>query len=103
MLYTASDSGVMIFPVGKLNQQHRLSASVRDVVARGTFCNRNVITQTVTITDPGGGNTDFQVTANTQGVTISPSSGITPAQVQVRVDPDGLPESERHLWLLRSI
>jgi uncharacterized protein (TIGR03437 family) len=87
MLYTVSDSGVMIFPVGKLNQQHRLSASVRDVVARGTFCNRNVITQTVTITDPGGGNTDFQLSTNTAGVTISPSSGITPAQVQVRVDP----------------
>ena len=87
MLYTASDSGVMIFPVGRLNQQHRLAASVRDVVARGTFCNRNVITQTITITDPGGGNTDFQLTPDTQGVTVSPSSGITPAVVQVRVDP----------------
>ena len=63
MLYTVSDSGVMVFPVGKLNQQHRLTASVRDVVARGTFCNRNVITQTITITDPGGGNTDFQLFA----------------------------------------
>jgi uncharacterized protein (TIGR03437 family) len=87
LLYTVSDSGVMIFPVGRLNQQHRLVASVRDVVARGTFCNRNVITQTITITDPGGGNTDFQLSTNTQGVTISPSSGITPATVQVLVDP----------------
>jgi uncharacterized protein (TIGR03437 family) len=87
MLYAVSDSGVMVFPVGRLNQQHRLSAAVRDVVARGTFCNRNVITQTVTITDPGGGNTDFMVSSNTQGVTVSPSSGITPATVQVRVDP----------------
>jgi uncharacterized protein (TIGR03437 family) len=87
LLYTVSDSGVMVFPVGRLNQQHRLSASVRDVVARGTFCNRNVITQTITITDPGGGNTDFQLTTDTQGVTLSPSSGITPATVQVRVDP----------------
>ena len=86
-LYAASDSGVMVFPVGKLNQQHRLAASVRDVVARGTFCNRNVITQTITITDPGGGNTDFLLSSNTQGVTLSPSSGITPATVQVRVDP----------------
>src|SRR5439155_23058205 len=76
-----------VFPVGRLNQQHRLVASMRDVVARGTFCNRNVITQTITITDPGGGNTDFRLTTNTPGVTISPSSGITPAVVQVRVDP----------------
>ena len=87
LLYAVSDSGVMVFPVGRLNQQHRLVASVRDVAARGTFCNRDVITQTVTITDPGGGNTDFQLSTNTQGVTISPSSGITPATVQVRVDP----------------
>jgi uncharacterized protein (TIGR03437 family) len=87
LLYAVSDSGVMVFPVGRLNQQHRLVASVRDVVARGTFCNRNMITQTVTITDPGGGNTDFQLSTDTQGVTISPSSGITPATVQVRVDP----------------
>ena len=87
LLYAVSDSGVMIFPVGRLNQQHRLVASVRDVVARGTFCNRDMITQTVTITDPGGGNTDFQLSTDTQGVAISPSSGITPATVQVRVDP----------------
>jgi uncharacterized protein (TIGR03437 family) len=87
MLYAASDSGVLVFPVGRMNQQHRLLASVRDVVARGTFCNRNVITQTLTITDPGGGNTDFQLTSNTQGVTVSPASGITPASVQVRIDP----------------
>lgn len=87
LLYTVSESGVMVFPVGRLNQQHRLVASVRDVVARGTFCNRNVITQTITITDPGGGNTDFQLSTSTQGVTISPTSGITPAVVQVRVDP----------------
>jgi hypothetical protein len=87
ILYAVSDSGVMVFPVGRMNQQHRVVASVRDVVARGTFCNRNVITQTITVTDPGGGNTDFQLSTSTQGVTISPSSGITPAVVQVRVDP----------------
>ena len=87
MLYAISDSGVTVFPVGRLNQQHRLIASVRDVVARGTFCDHTVITQTITITDPGGGNTDFQLSSNTQGVTLSPSSGITPATVQVRVDP----------------
>ena len=77
ILYTVSDSGVMVFPVGRMNQQHRVVASVRDVVARGTFCNRNMITQTIAITDTGGGNTDFQLSSNTQGVTISPSSGIT--------------------------
>jgi len=87
VLYTVSDSGVMILPVGKLNQQHRLTATQSSVSARGSFCNRNVIIQSLTITDPGGGNTDFRISPNTSGVTVSPSSGITPATVQVRVDP----------------
>ena len=87
VLYAVSDSGVLVFPVGRMNQQHRLTVSQSDVVARGTFCDRNVIMQTLTITDPGGGNTDFQLSSSTAGVTISPSSGITPAKVQVRVDP----------------
>jgi uncharacterized protein (TIGR03437 family) len=87
VLYAVSDSGVTVFPVGQLNQQHRLRASVSDVVARGTFCNRAVITQTITITNPGGGNTPFQLSTSQAGVTISPSVGFTPAQVQIRVDP----------------
>ena len=86
-LYAVSDSGVSVFPVGRLNQQRRLRFSASDLVARGTFCNRNVITQTITITDPGGGNTDFVLSSSTGGVTISPSIGFTPATVQVRVDP----------------
>src|SRR5262249_39121088 len=86
-LYTVSDSGVMVLPVGRLNQHHRLLAMQRDVVAAGNFCNRNVITQTLNIVDPGGGNTDFSISANQAGVSISPSSGVTPATVQVRVDP----------------
>ena len=57
------------------------------MLVSGNFCNRSVITQTLTITDPGGGNTDFIISGNPTGVTISPSSGITPATVQVRVDP----------------
>ena len=58
-----------------------------DIVASGNFCNRTVITQNLTITDPGGGRTDFIVTSNLSGVTVSPPSGVTPATVQVRIDP----------------
>ena len=88
MVYAASDSGVMIFPVGRLNQQHRLVTAQSSVAARGSFCNKNVIVQTLTITDPGGGNTDFQINVNGAGITVSPASGFTPATVQVRVDPN---------------
>lgn len=88
VLYAVSDSGVMVFPVGRLKQQHRVVASVSDVVARSTFCNRNVIVQTLNITDPGGGSTtDFALSTTAPGVTIAPATGIAPATVQVRIDP----------------
>src|SRR5262249_11047182 len=59
--------------------------SSSDVLALGTFCDQKVITQTLTITDPGGGNTDFTI-GGASGVTISPSSGITPATVKISVN-----------------
>src|SRR5882724_2582214 len=87
-LYAVSDSGVMVFPIGRLNQQSRITATVSDVVARSTFCNRTVIVQTLTISDPGGGRTtDFRLSTSGPGVTISPSIGQAPATVQVRIDP----------------
>jgi len=86
-IYAISDSGVMVLPVGKLNQYHRLAAAQEDVVIQTNFCNTSSVVQTLTITDPGGGKTDFQLTASQGGVTISPASGVTPATVQIRVDP----------------
>ncbi len=90
MMYAVSDSGAMALPVGSLNQYPRLAASVQDLTFQTSFCNRNVITSTLTITDPGGGNTDFTVSVAQAGVTVSPTSGKTPASVQVRVDPTAL-------------
>ncbi len=87
VMYAITDSGLTVFPVGQLKQYHRVVATQSDLVAAGNFCNRNIIAQTLTITDPGGGNTDFYISSATQGVTVSPSSGLTPATVQVRVDP----------------
>jgi uncharacterized protein (TIGR03437 family) len=86
-MYAVSDSGVMVLPVGSLNQYPRLAASAEDVLVQTSFCNRNVITSTIAITDPGGGNTDFTVYVSQPGVTVSPTSGKTPATVQIRVDP----------------
>jgi uncharacterized protein (TIGR03437 family) len=88
VLYAISDSGVMVLPVGRIRQAHRVAAAQSDIVAINNACNRSVITQSLTITDPGGGNTDFTIASNVTGVTVSPSSGITPATVQVRVDPN---------------
>ncbi len=87
VLYAISDSGVMTLPVGTLNQQHRLLAAQEDLLVQTNFCNRSSSTQSLTITDPGGGHTDFTVTPNNSGVQVVPSSGTTPATVQVVVNP----------------
>jgi uncharacterized protein (TIGR03437 family) len=87
-MYSISDSGVLVLPVGSLSQYPRLSASVEDVVFRGNFCNRNVTTQTFVLTDPGGNHTPFAVSTSTAGLSISPSSGITPATITITADPN---------------
>ncbi len=86
-MYAISDSGVTILPVGALTSSPRLVASVEDVVFRGNFCDRRVLTQEITITNPGGGTADFTLTSSNSGVSVSPASGVAPATVRVSVDP----------------
>jgi uncharacterized protein (TIGR03437 family) len=88
VLYSVSDSGVLVLPVGNLNAWPRLAASASDLFFRGIFCDRAPASQTLTITDPGGGKTPFTITASDPNVTVSPSSGTTPATVTVTVDPN---------------
>ncbi len=87
-VYGVSDSGVLILPVGNMNSVSRLTASAEDLVFRGNFCNRNTARQTMTITDPGGGNTPFSISSSTAGLSVSPTSGVTPAVITVTVDPN---------------
>jgi uncharacterized protein (TIGR03437 family) len=87
-MYSISDSGVTVLPVGSLRQAHRVRAEQEDVVFRGNFCNRAVATQQLTITDPGGGNTEFSLSVNAGGIALFPSSGVTPATVTVAMDPN---------------
>jgi uncharacterized protein (TIGR03437 family) len=87
-MYGVSDSGVMVLSVGSLAQAHQVSGAVQDMVFRGNFCDRRIATQTLRITDPGGGNTAFNISSNTTGLTVSPTSGVTPTTVSVRVDPN---------------
>jgi hypothetical protein len=86
VLYAISDSGVMVLPVGSLNQAHRLAPAQEDVLVETNFCNRTPASQSLTIADPGGGHTDFSIAASQAGVTIVPAFGTTPATVQVLVD-----------------
>lgn len=87
-VYAISDSGVTILPVGALGQARRLVPSVEDLQFRGNFCDRRVATQEFTIIDASGAATDFVVTTSTPGISLTPSSGTTPATVRVRVDPN---------------
>jgi len=88
VMYSISDSGVTILQVGTLNRSARVVASTQDIVFRGNFCDRRVATQEIVIQNPGGGNTDFTLTSTLAGVTVTPTSGVTPAVVRVTVDPN---------------
>jgi uncharacterized protein (TIGR03437 family) len=88
VMYSISDSGVTVFPIGTLARTPRVAATVDDLVFHGSFCDRRTSTQTLTIVDPGGNNTAFSISSNTNGLTVSPSSGVTPAVIRVTVDPN---------------
>jgi uncharacterized protein (TIGR03437 family) len=87
-IYGISDSGVLVLPVGSLAQAPQVAASQSDLVFAGSLCSRQVSTQSLTITNPGGGNTAFSISSSAPGLTVSPSSGVTPAAVKVSVDPN---------------
>ena len=88
MLYSISDSGVTVFPVGYMNQVNRVQASQPDLVFRGNFCDLSTSTQQISIVDPGAGNTDFSLSPSVSGITLSAYSGTTPATIKVTVDPN---------------
>jgi hypothetical protein len=87
VMYSASDSGVLILPVGSIASQPRLAASKEDIVFRPDLCKSGLATQTVDIVNPGSGRVGFVVVPTNAGITVSPKSGFTPARVTVSVDP----------------
>ena len=89
-MYAISDSGVTVLPVGLLSKYPRLAASQEDLLVQTNFCNRNPLTATFQVTDPGGNSTDFEITSPQTGVLVSPSSGKTPATVTVTVQPGAI-------------
>jgi uncharacterized protein (TIGR03437 family) len=88
VMYSISDSGVMILPVGELARRPRVAASREDVLFRGSFCDRRTMTEEITIVDLGGGEIDFKLSTSMAGVTLSQTSGTTPATVKIYVDPN---------------
>ncbi|HET8550031.1 MAG TPA: hypothetical protein VFL57_18605 [Bryobacteraceae bacterium] len=88
-LYAVSESGVTVLPVGTLDQQRRLRASVEDVLFPANACDRSAIIREITITDASGQRTDFtlRLPANARGIRTAPSAASTPARVRIEVDP----------------
>jgi hypothetical protein len=99
VLYAVSESGVMVLPVGSLNSYPRVAATQEDLLMATNFCNSGILSQSLTITNPGGPgapSTPFAVTTVQAGVTILPAAGMTgtpSATVQVLVDPTAIPFS----------
>jgi uncharacterized protein (TIGR03437 family) len=87
-MYASSDSGITVIPVGKLNGAPRIAVSIEDLVFRGDFCDRSVATKTFVLADPGGSNVPFTIASTNAGIRVSPTSGVTPAVITVRVDPN---------------
>jgi len=86
-LFSLSQSGLMILPVGELGSQPRVVALSEDLVFRSNSCNPGVLSQEVAIVDPGGGNTPFLLSTTMTGVRLSASSGTTPMVIRVSIDP----------------
>jgi len=74
-------------PVGAVNSYPRLAVGQEDVLIQTTACNRSVLSQPFNVIDPGGNKTSFSISVSQAGVSVSPRSGVTPATVQVIVEP----------------
>jgi len=89
-MYSVSDSGVLMLPVGSLSKTHRVVAQQEDMVFAGSGCDNRVVTNYLNIQDEAGNATDFAlstVPANAPGVTFSSTRGTTPARIKIQVDP----------------
>ncbi|MCC6590883.1 MAG: hypothetical protein IT168_29605 [Bryobacterales bacterium] len=87
VMYSVSESGAIILPVGSLRQHARLVAGQEDVVFRANYCDKRTLTQEFDLLDPGGNRTAFSIKSTNAGVTVQPASGTTPARIRVTVDP----------------
>jgi uncharacterized protein (TIGR03437 family) len=88
-MYSASVSGVAILPVGQLGVLPQVSAAQEDLLFQGDACNAGAITRTLDLASLGSSPADFKLSLpdGTTGIRLLTTSGTTPAQVQIQVDP----------------
>lgn len=86
-MYSISDSGVLVLPVGDLGGMPRLAADRPQLLFSSNFCDRTVQRQEFLLYDPSGRQIDFRLSSTVAGVQVTPPSGMTPATITVQVDP----------------
>jgi uncharacterized protein (TIGR03437 family) len=88
-LYSISDSGVTVFPVGSLASARRVTTRQEQLLFAANNCSNGPVTATLDVNDPSGNATDFtlSVPSTTSGIRFSQTSGTTPARVTVEIDP----------------
>jgi uncharacterized protein (TIGR03437 family) len=87
MMYAVSESGVMFLPVGELERLRRVTADREELILRAASCGASVLRGQIRITDLSGAQTPFSLSAP-NGVRFSAAAGVTPATVEVSVDPE---------------
>jgi uncharacterized protein (TIGR03437 family) len=88
-LFANSTSGMMVIPVGNLNNLPILDVSTTNVVLSRDMCNRTIATATVQIRNAGGGRLTFGATVTNQNaqVILNQRSGVAPATLTISYDP----------------
>src|SRR5207344_637096 len=74
---------------GQLPQTPQVSAVQEDVLFQGDSCNAGVITRNLDIASLGTAPANFTLSlpVGVTGISLSATSGTTPATIQIRVDP----------------
>jgi uncharacterized protein (TIGR03437 family) len=87
VMYSVSDSGVIVLPIGSLDQTHRITTLQEDLFFPSSALDPSLMSRDLDIVNPAGGSTSFRLSTKALGVRIVPETGITPARVRVEVDP----------------
>ncbi len=86
-MYSVSDSGVTVLPLALLPATPQIQTDQTSMLFTGSYCLRGVSTQNLVVFDPSGNQTPFSISTAAPGITVQPAYGVTPAVVQVSVDP----------------
>src|SRR5881409_1744577 len=93
-LFATSTSGLMVIPVGQLNDLPILDVSSTNVVLSRDMCNRTIASATVQIRNAGGGRMTFAAAVNSTSPTatatpviLNQRSGVAPATLTISFDP----------------